>query len=153
MITTLLSIIALVEIIRLVMVYKKPSKKGYFKKRLAETKKLEWDMEFKVFKTREVREDVRKEYARAKARLHGLEEQIKNWPENKDKGEKARLEDQVVLTNRDIERYEAQMAQMDLEIEGSKPTNEYPNGLEGISHQLDSLKEVQSMLKDWIKQC
>jgi len=106
---------------------------------------------FKIFKTREIREDVRKEYDNSKNRLVIIEEEIKNWPQEKDQGDKARLEDKVVLLKRDVERFEAQLKALDLEINGSKPTSEYPDGVQGINHQIDSLQELKIMVKEWIK--
>mgnify|MGYP001574832216 CR=1 FL=1 len=109
-----------------------------------------WDLEFKVFKTREIREDVRREYDQSKSRLSILEEQITNWPKDKDEGDRKRLEDQVVLLKRDVERFEAQMKQLDLEVNGAKPSMEYPDGVQGINHQIDSLQELKGMLKEWL---
>lgn len=110
-----------------------------------------WDLSFKTFKTREIREDVRREYDQQKARLSIISEEIKNWPSDKSEEDKKKLEDKVVLIERDIARYEQQLKQLDLECEGSKPTNEYPDGVQGISHQIDSLQELRQMLKEWIK--
>lgn len=147
----LLLIIALSELTRLFLTHKKISKKNYFKQRLQGTERLVWDLEFKMFKTREIREDIRKEYAQMKARLFAVEEQIKNFPADKDQADKARLEDQKVLLDKDTLRFQAQIEQLDIEVEGTKPTEKYPDGVDGIVQQIGSLKEVQTMLKDWIK--
>lgn len=147
----LLLIIALSELTRLFLTHKKISKKNYFKQRLQGTERLVWDLEFKMFKTREIREDIRKEYAQMKARLFTVEEQIKNFPADKDQADKARLEDQKVLLDKDTLRFQAQIEQLDIEVEGTKPTEKYPDGVDGIVQQIGSLKEVQTMLKDWIK--
>ena len=153
MVTILLGIIALAEITRLVFTHWPVSKKGHFKLKLKGVEKMIYDLEFKMFKTSEIREDVRREYDQSKSRLSIIEEEIKNWPADKDQGDKARLEDKVVLLKRDVERFEAQMKQLDLECDGSKPTSEYPDGVEGINHQIDSLQELKLMLQEWIKQC
>ena len=151
MVTILLGIIALAEITRLVFTHWPVSQKGHFKLKLKGVEKMLWDLSFKMFKTREIREDVRREYDQQKARLSILEEQIKNWPKDKDEGDRKKLEDQVVLIQRDISRFEQQLKQLDLECEGSKPTNEYPDGVQGISHQIDSLQELKVMIKEWLK--
>ena len=67
-------------------------------------------------------------------------------------GEIKRLDDDEVLLKRDIERYEAQMKQIDLDIAGSQPTNEHPDGISGINDQLDSLRELKQMITEYIKQ-
>lgn len=121
----------------------------YFLKKLDGVKKMIADFEFKRFKTEEIREDVRNEYDALKARLQALETQEKQ-PLKKE--ELAKLKDQKALTERDLKRYEDQMKGLDLEINGSKKTNEYPEGVNGIVHQLDALRELQEMLKEYIKE-
>ena len=151
MVIILLGIIALSEITRLILTHWPISQKGHFKQKYRGVEKMIWDLGFKIFKTREIREDVRKEYDNSKNRLVIIEEEIKNWPQEKDQGDKARLEDKVILLKRDVERFEAQLKALDLEINGSKPTNEYPDGVQGINHQIDSLQELKIMVKEWIK--
>ena len=149
---TLLGIIALAEVLRLVVTYRPVSKKQHFKQKFEGVTKMIWDLEFKAFKTREIREDVRREYDQSKARLSAIEEQIIIWPKDKDEGDRKRLEDKVVLQKRDVERFEAQMKQLDLEVNGAKPTVDYPDGVQGINHQVDSLQELKGMLEEWIQQ-
>ncbi len=152
-ITTLIALILISEAIRLFLAVRKTNKKQYFKDRLKGVDSMIWDLEFKRFKTQEIREDVRKVYAEAKSRLHKTEEDLKIAQEKglkKDEGLGA-LEDQKVLLDRDISRYEAQLKQLDLDVEGSKKTAEFPDGVSGINDQLDSLREVKAMLADWIK--
>src|SRR3990167_2591322 len=100
----LLGIIALAEVMRLVVVYRPGSKNQHFKQKLEGVTKMIWDLEFKSFKTREIREDVRREYDASKARLSAIEEQIAAWPADKDEGDRKRLEDKVVLQKRDVEQ-------------------------------------------------
>lgn len=151
MITALLSIIALSEVTRLVLTHKTTSKKAHFKQKLDGTQKMIWDLEFKAHKTREIREDIRKEYDFMLSRIATLETTIATWPKDKDEGERKRLEDQKVLAERDAERFKAQLKNLDVEIEGSKKCNEYPDGATGIVQQVDSLVELQGMLKNYIK--
>lgn len=110
-----------------------------------------WDLEFKVFKTREIREDVRQEYDFMCSRHAAIEEKIKNWLKGENEGELARERDAKVIAERDRDRLLAQIKQLDVEIEGSKRTNEYPDGAEGIVQQIDSLRELKDMLRDYIK--
>ena len=109
------------------------------------------DLSFKRFKTREIREEIRVEYDNLKSKLSILETQIKAQKDSPtmEKGEIARLDDQKVLLDRDIERYLKQMKGLDLEVEGSRPTAEYPDGVQGINQQLDSLRELIGMLEDY----
>lgn len=148
----LLAIIATSEVTRLVLTHKKPSRKEHFRQKLEGTTKMMWDLEFKIYKTQEIREDVRKEYDNTKQRIEVLNTRLKSLPEDKTKwsDEDKRLEDQKALLTRDQERYEQQMKNLDIEIEGTKPTNDYPDGVNGIRQQLDSLRELTEMLRDWI---
>ena len=112
-----------------------------------------WDLEFKRAKTRMIREEIRQTYDNLKSRLHILEEDIKKQKETPtmEKGDIARLDDQKVLLERDITRYEAQMKGLDLEVNGSKQTAEYPDGVQGINDQLDALRELMGMLKEYMR--
>ena len=147
----LLALILLAEVTRLVLTHLPTSKRQHFKQKLAGTQKMIWDLEFKVFKTREVREDIRKEYDQMKARIHNLEQQITQFPKEKDPAEKARLEDDKVRAEANRDRYERQMKMIDNEIDGLKPSSENPDGATGIMEQIDSLQELKGMLTDWLK--
>ena len=127
--------------------------KKYFKQKLYGVQRMIWDSQFKRFKTLEIREDVRQEYDKSKARLEITETQVKSQKENStmEAGDVAKLEDQIVMVKRDIKRYESQLKAMDLDVFGSKPTNEFPDGISGINDQLDSLRELQIMIKEYIK--
>lgn len=149
---TLLAIIALVEITRLVLILKNPDKKSHFKGKLLATKKMVWDLEFKTFKTQEIREDIRKEYDFMKSRIDTIDKSIKDFPKKGDQAEKARFEDDKVRAEKDRDRLLAQIKSLDKEINGAAPTMEEPNGASGVKDQIASLKELGVMLKDWIKQ-
>jgi len=151
MITALLATIALTEISRLFLTHRKMSKKRHFKQKLDGTERMLWDLEFKTFKTKEMREDIRKEYDFMNARIEAIDTTIKNWPKDKDEGEKKRAQDQKVLAERDRDRMKEQIKQLDLEVGGSKQTNDYPEGVSGIGDQVDGLKSLQAMLKDHIR--
>lgn len=118
-----------------------------------------WDLEFKRFKTREIREEVRQTYDQQKAKLLSIETTITNERAKPDsyankmaEGDIARLDDEVVRLKNDIERYAAQIKQIDVDVDGSRETNEYPNGVAGISQQLDSLRELEGMIREYIKE-
>jgi len=61
------------------------------------------------------------------------------------------LYDQKELLQVDITRYEAQMKKIDLDVHGSKKTNEYPDGLDGVDQTLEYLRELLIMAKDYLK--
>ena len=129
------------------------NKKKYFKNKLIGVQNMIWDLEFKSFKTQEIREEVLVNYDDSKLKLTVVDEKIKLEKDNKKMStdEFKRLEDSKVLLEKDIKRYENQMAALDLEVFGSRPTNELPDGAIGITHQIDSLRELSTMIKDYIK--
>ena len=43
------------------------------------------------------------------------------------------------------------MKMLDMEIDGAQPSEQYPEGVQGISQQVDGLMELRQMLKDWIR--
>lgn len=146
----LLAIIALAEILRLILTHKKTTKNQHFQQKLDGVEKMIWDLEFKLNKTGMIREDIREEYDNMKSRIATLDEQIKNWPKDKGEGDRKRIEDQKVLAERDANRFEAQMKGLDEEMYGAKPTKENPEGVQGITTQIESLRELISMLKSHI---
>lgn len=127
--------------------------KKYFKDKYDSIQKMIWDFEFKREKSKMIREEIRVEYDNNKSRLELLEAQIKSQAEKPtmSKDDIARLDDDKVKIEKDIERYKNQMKDIDLEIDGSQPTEELPNGQIGINHQLDSLRELLIMVKEYIK--
>lgn len=125
----------------------------YFKEKLRGVEKLILDLEFKRFKTREIREELRVEYDNLKNRLSVLLAQIENekTKPTMPKEEAARLDDQKVLMERDLERYLNQMKGLDLEVEGSKPTSDYPEGVQGITQQIESFRELKDMVQESLR--
>ena len=76
MIEFLLVIIAIVELIRLGLLFKPTSKKGYFKSKIKGVDQALLDLNFKLFKTREIRENVRRDRDDSKIKLDALETEI-----------------------------------------------------------------------------
>ena len=144
----LLGLLVLTGFYRIFVIYKNPSQKAYFKSKIKGTQKLIWDLEFKKFKTTEVREDIRKEYDYMKSRISsfGLKKETE-----KDEAEKARIEDSIVLAKRDKDRLEQQIKELDVEIKGAKKSKDYPDGADGMVQNIESLGELTGMLKDWVK--
>ena len=113
-----------------------------------------WDLEFKRYKTFYVREQIRQEYDNLRSRLEILKTQIAS---EKDKptmpeGDMKRLEDDEIRMNKDIERKLAQMNSLDIEVNGSKPTAELPEGHQGLNDTLEALRELTQVTKKYINE-
>lgn len=140
-------------------------KKKYFIKKLEGVQKMIWDLEFKTEKVSVVREGLRREYDGAKAKLESIENRIKTFPIEKTKwtDEQKRVEDEknVLILNIEglrngdgsISRagYKDHLRDLDLEINGSPKNKEFPEGLNGIVQQIVGLRELQGILKMYIK--
>lgn len=134
-------------------------KKKHFKKKLKGVDTLVADLEFKRFTTRVLREEKRVEYDDKKFKAAQLTEEMKrqdalpNDAKDKlDKGERNRLDDRKTLLERDIQRTEDTLKALDLDVNGSPQTNEYPDGVQGINQQLENLRDLKGMLTEYIKQ-
>lgn len=68
------------------------------------------------------------------------------------KDELERLYDQHDILVRDRDRFILQMKGMDIDIQGCTATNEFPEGVNGINQQLEALRELKVMIKQYIKQ-
>lgn len=145
----LLAIIAIAEIVRLVLTHQKLDKKTHFSNKLRGTKQMVWDLEFKAFKTKEIREEIRQELDFMKSRVDVFTKQLDQMTK-KDEGF-GEVSDNLERAKKDVERLEGQIAGIDLELNGSKPTNQYPDGVTGVYHQIDSLRELVGMLQSYIK--
>jgi len=147
-IITLLAVVALIELYRVWVINVPVSQKRHFKAKLRGTTQARWDLTFKKYKTSEVREDIRKEYDYMQATISALEEMEK---QEKDKEERDNQKDKITRGNNDLERLKTQLAQLDMEIHGAKPSNEVPNGYIGLQEQIEGYEELEGMLGDYIK--
>ena len=131
----------------------------YFSRKLRGVQSMIVDLEFKRFKTSEIREEVRQTYDQHKAKLLSIETTITHEREKSKTGDVkampdgdiARLDDEVARLKQEIQRYEAQINAMDVDVNGANPTSENPEGFAGINQQLDSLRELEGMVRDYIK--
>jgi hypothetical protein len=105
-------------------------------------------LEFKRFKTREIREEIRVEYDGMKGRVATLDAQL---AETLEKEPKETLQAQRDEAEDTANRYLAQMKGLDVEVGGSGPTDDYPDGVQGINQQLDALHELEQMINDYVK--
>lgn len=129
------------------------AKKQYFIKKADAVQKMIWDLEFKQEKTLMIREEVRSEFDALQAKMHAIDTQIKALPEDRKEwtDEQKQLDDQMVISQRDSEALMGQMKGLDVEISGSPKTNEFPEGYNGIVQQIDALRELKEMLRQYIK--
>jgi len=61
------------------------------------------------------------------------------------------LYDKKEILALDQVRYQKQIDGLDVEIHGSKKTDEYPDGADGIDQTIESLYELMGMIKEYIK--
>lgn len=128
-------------------------KKKYFRDKMRSVEKMILDLEFSKFKKAELREEVRQMYDNKKAQLMALEQLIaseKTVP-TMSKDEAARLDDDKVLIEKDINTHKDQMVVLDVEIRGQAPTNDNPEGIQGINSQIEAFRELVIMIRDYIR--
>lgn len=125
----------------------------HFKKMINGVEHTICDHEFKRYKIRSEREAIRQNYDSIQSKLDLLNTQIESEKEKKtlEKGERARLDDQKILLEKDTETYLEQMRILDAEVEGLAPSKDYPQGIKGVNGQLDQLHELIAIIKDYIK--
>lgn len=147
------TVIALSELGRLYLTHHKLSKHRHFQQKRDAVQRTIWDLEFKRFKTEEIREDIRREYDSRKAVLFETEKATELLPKDRQHwtDEQKHLDDNVVRLKQDLERFERQMKALDEEVGGTRPTNENPQGVVGVTQQIDSYQELLGMLRDWMK--
>lgn len=111
------------------------------------------DLEFKQFKLGLEREEIREEFDGAKQRLESVQAQIKADKESPklNVDELKRLDDDVVRLNIEIENKEKELREIDVEINGSPKTNDYPEGALGVVGQKELLREAIGQIKQYIK--
>ena len=126
----------------------------YFLKKLDGIDKMIEDLVFKRYKTAYVREQIRREYDHMRSKMEVLKTQIKSEKENPTmpEGDIKRLDDDEVRLNVQIDRKKAQMDQLDIEVNGTNPTAELPEGHQGLEQTLEALRELKNVTKEYIKQ-
>lgn len=134
-------------------------KKKYFKDKLRGVDKLILDLEFKRFKTLDIREDKRIEYDNLKAKVSFLDKEMadddakkSDDPSKLEAGERARLDDEKVRLLASIERHIKAMEDLDHDIHGVPANDTYPEGIQGMAGQLDMLRELRLVVENAIKE-
>lgn len=138
--------------------FKKNWRKKYFLSKIRGVDHLILDLEFKRFKMQEVREEIRDTYDARKAQILSIQERIKleNDKKSDDKtkmseGDIKRLEDDIVRSEADRDRFLNQIKGIDLQLDGAKPSPENPEGAQGMEEQLEALRELKDMLRDYMQ--
>ena len=128
----------------------------FFRRKISHVQYQIWEMQFKRFKTLEIREGIRKEYDQARSRSEILNTQVAAQAEpgglkETNAYEYKCLQDQKTLLDRDIEGFIRQMKGLDREVHGSEKTEELPEGHQGLTQVLDSLRELKNMLEEYVR--
>lgn len=113
----------------------------FFKGKINGVQKAIWDIEFKISKSRQVREGVRQDRDRAVEALNQIEARLKGVPSDAD--EQAKI---VMADN--IKRYEKQMKMVDDQING-KEGNDKEESIIGLLEQIKSYVELKQMYQDY----
>lgn len=99
-----------------------------------------WELEFKIAKSRQLREGVRQDRDRAVESVNRLKAVIE---QEKDKAVKAQLEEQSKAHQENADRFEKQMALIDGQINGTTDES-------GILERLKSVVELRNMTFDYM---
>lgn len=117
----------------------------FFKQKIERVQYETWEVEFKVQKSRQIREGVRQDRDRAIEALSNIETALKTEPTDRTK-----LETERDAFKENITRYEAQMDMLDKQINGYQGDDTH-EPIIGLIEQLASLSELKSMYKSYIK--
>ena len=119
----------------------------FFYKKIKDVTAAIWEMEFKINKSRQVREGVREDRDRAVENVKSLEAQI---PNVEDKDMKKKMEADMATHADNVKRYEAQMKMIDDQIAGVPAKGEDP-GQQGLMETVASYAELKQMYKSYLK--
>jgi predicted translin family RNA/ssDNA-binding protein len=129
-------------------------RKKHIKDRITALKRGLWDLELEKFTALNLREDTRQEYDQAKSRLSLLQAKIdseKTSP-TMEKGDIARLDDDKVRAEKEVERLQNKLRDFDIYIQGSKPCEAYREGVQGLNDKIDSARSMIAMAANYHKQ-
>ena len=153
----LITILLAIFVINTIWVrYKTFNKKSYFKKQYKDLRIQLADLEFKRFKTKEGREEIRQYYTDLKAKREGLVAEMKRQDELEpgtegklSQGERNRLDDDLVRLDLQIKQTE----------EGRKKGDpgDYIMNLKGfdqmlnqLNSQIDQIRSLRELIKEYI---
>lgn len=118
----------------------------FFYKKFKSVQYSIWDLEFKVSKSRQIREGVRQDRDRAidaSQRVAAAIEGIKDATKRKE------LEAEKTIVEDNAKRYESQMKMIDDEISGVPAKGDDP-GRQGILDTIKAYAELREMYKDYL---
>jgi hypothetical protein len=118
----------------------------FFYRKLYSVQASIWEAEFKITKSRQVREGVRQDRDRTVEIANNLANAVKT---EKDEAKKDELEANALKAKDDIKRYEAQMKMVDDQINGSNGDESHEPVI-GLVEQIKSLVELKAMYKDYM---
>lgn len=124
-----------------------------FRRKIKDVQASIWEYEFKIAKSRQVREGVRQDRDHAIEAVNNIANMLKaddeaaiadKMPEDARKN----LVDEMTKLNDDTKRYEAQMRMIDDQINGVNASAE-SSGTQGIMETIKAMVELKSMYKDY----
>lgn len=118
-----------------------------FSKKISDVQMSIWEFEFKVAKSRQIREGIRQDRDRAVETIHKIESVMK---EEKDKDRLESLDKERNVMADNAKRFELQMKMVDEQIQGVPADGENP-GQQGILDTIKNLVELRTMYKDHLK--
>lgn len=119
------------------------AKYRFFARKVKAVTKQIWDYEFKVEKTMQIREGIRRDRDSLIDAQHKLEAAFKAAPNDK------KVEADYLAVNDNIKRFEAQMKMLDDQINGVPANGDNP-GENGVNDTIASLAELRQMYKQYL---
>lgn len=118
-----------------------------FAKKIRDVQNSMWELEFKIHKARQMREDARLRRDRAVEAIHQINKQLET---EKDKDKIQQLNTDKQQNEAFQKSYESQMRMIDEQIQGVEETPDSPSQV-GLNETLKGLAELRQMYKDYIK--
>lgn len=122
----------------------------FFKSKIKRVTYQIWELEFKISKSRQVREGVRQDRDRAIEASQQVTAQVQGATDTTS-AEFANLVHMLETSSDNVKRYEAQMKMVDDQINGSNG-DETHEPIIGIVEQIKSLVELKEMYKQYLKE-
>jgi chromosome segregation ATPase len=117
--------------------------KQHYAEKMEVVQKNIWDFEFKGYKIKEMREDIRSHYDRLTEGVDALKKELEKVHEDSTKKE---LETKKAGLEKDISQLKNQIEGLDMEMNGYNGENGFVNG---VVQQLDALHSLKTMLKEY----
>lgn len=122
----------------------------FFRRKIRDVTYTIWETEFKISKSRQVREGVRQDRDRAMEGAHQMTAMLQGLTDTSTT-QYADTAKQLEAQTENVRRYEAQMRMIDEQINGISANGENP-GQQGILDMIKGYTELRSMYKDYLKQ-